>query len=451
MYRDLFEKWILLESRRLNGKKRNYKHFDNRINLRSIKNLKSKLSPEKIAKHSFYPLINMKISTPRYKKDEFGNRKKEMKIRPISYASHFDSLIYSYYSFILSEAYEVLIQKLGVSDSVLAYLKKGKSNIDFAFDIFNQISERSECVAITADITGFFDNLDHQILKESWARVCGTNVLGADHYNIYKSLTKFSVVEKEALDKLFINPTLKQQNLRYCTPSEFRNIVRKSGMISVNCHKNKIFGSERFNKLSGIPQGTPISAVLSNIYMIEFDSQMVAFAKSNKLIYRRYCDDILLICDKLNYNLSKEFLLKQIKSFELEINDSKTLVIEFSLDNTGVLKAKDHNGQSNNLQYLGFEYDGTNIYVRSSSISRYKRRLKSALKKGKKAAIGKNSMGDTIFLKKIYRRFGASGNRNFLSYVIRSKRVMDNSQSLKKQYKRCIRKLLIINKLKILD
>lgn len=443
-----FDEWVRQESNKLLKSKRTYRHFDNRIRLSSSNEwLRAKLTPEEISKHAFYPLINAAIITPRYKKDKDGRRFKEVKLRPIAYASHFDSLIYSYYAYGLGELYENYIRENGFYESVLAYLKKGKSNINFSYEVFSQIVEYGDCVAIALDVKGFFDNLDHEILKKNWTKICRESVLPDDHYNVLKSLTKFSMVDKEYLERLFPDKNNLNRSGRYCSPKEFREVVRKSGNIKVNDNRNQIKTSGRFNELSGIPQGTPISAVLSNIYMIDFDFELSSYAKLNNMIYRRYCDDILLVCRKSDCEGAMTFISDLMSKAELKINEDKTVITEFRSDVHGHFYAFNPScNRQSKLQYLGFEFDGHRIYVRSSSISRYKRRLKSALKKGHKASMGKNSKSDLIFRRKLYKRFGVAGNRNFLQYMIRAKRVMEGSPSLKRQYKKCLAKLFRISK-----
>ncbi|WP_257983354.1 reverse transcriptase domain-containing protein, partial [Vibrio parahaemolyticus] len=45
----------------------------------------------------------------------------------------------------------------------------------------------------------------------------------------------------------------------------------------------------------GIPQGSPMSGLLSNIYMIDFDIKLKNYAESLNGKYYRYCDDLLCI------------------------------------------------------------------------------------------------------------------------------------------------------------
>ncbi|HEX8015252.1 MAG TPA: reverse transcriptase domain-containing protein, partial [Flavobacterium sp.] len=50
---------------------------------------------------------------------------------------------------------------------------------------------------------------------------------------------------------------------------------------------------------NGIPQGLPISAVLANLYLFDFDLDIVnRWVKPHNVYYRRYSDDIFIVCDK---------------------------------------------------------------------------------------------------------------------------------------------------------
>lgn len=81
------------------------------------------LNPKNIAKHSFLPFIHKTSLVRKFRKkyDENGNpikeethkiqRVKGQKKRELFYASHLDSLIYSYYSYQLSDKYEKLIKE----------------------------------------------------------------------------------------------------------------------------------------------------------------------------------------------------------------------------------------------------------------------------------------------------------------------------------------------------
>lgn len=448
----LLEKWIEKEKRVASLLKRKYLHFDRFVDFeKNQKKIITQLSNSKsIEEHSFYPFIQTTVETPRYKPriDENGQKKRvmESKSRPIKYASHFDALIYSWYSTILTEEYENQLDEWEIRDCVLAYLETGKSNIDYSFEIFSHINQLPECVAIAIDLSSFFDTLDHEILKEMWVKTIKKSRLPDDHFNIYKSLTSYSSVSKSALDDIFASKASKN---RYCSPEEFRTYVRKGKLVEKNPNINSITTSSKYKQKCGIPQGSPISSVLSNIYMIEFDKKMNKFAKDNRAIYRRYCDDIIVICEIGNTQMFQAELIDLAKSNELTINPDKTEITYFSKP-TGKLRGYKEPSFSNfrNLQYLGFEFNGENIYIRASSISRYKRRVASEIRECLKAANGNSSISNIVFKRKLLKRFSSKGKRNFISYAIRSANEIMNSQTIKRQYKKSIDKVLNTFKVK---
>ena len=88
-------------------KMRGYLHFDTPISLKKANELVS--CPERVAKHSFYPFISCTLSVPKLKKNAQGKLVRDPKKRVISYASHKDSHIFSYYAYILNKKYEQLL------------------------------------------------------------------------------------------------------------------------------------------------------------------------------------------------------------------------------------------------------------------------------------------------------------------------------------------------------
>ncbi len=398
-------------------KKRGYLHFDAPIG--AARAAKLVRNTKAVSKHAFYPLLRYEVISKKLKRNADGKLKPEPKIRPISYAAHADSQIYSFYANQLAEAYERKLASLELSECVLAFRKLRKSNIEFARDAFTEISNMGRCSAIAIDISKFFDTLNHQHLKKSWCDVLGEETLPNDHYAVYKSLTKFSFCNRDAVYKAFqispSNPWNGRQ--RICEAAEFRARVRDAGLITTN------------EKSFGIPQGTPISALLSNIYMIDFDQQMKVLAKECGGSYRRYCDDMLFIVKRGCEARVESQADSELTKLGVVINPKKTEVRHFWRYG-GLLKANAP------LQYLGFTFDGQRILLRSAALAKFSGRMNKAirlvsrtlnrqLEKDEKARLRK---------KKLYERYSHLGNRNFIRYGLRAADKMQ-SKAIKRQLK----------------
>jgi len=400
---------------------RHYLHFDRPIGESKAADMVA--TPEIIARHSFYPFLSYEVTSKKISK-EGGNVQYKDKVRPIAFASHVDSHIYSYYGHLLSELYEERLERLGIGQSVLAFRKLGKSNIDFALDAFNDISKRGACTAIAFDISGFFDNLDHCILKNLWCSLCGVERLQPDHYAVYKSITKFSIVDRKLLYRQLgyslNNPPVNLK--RVCSPDEFRNKVRKAGLVVKNSNER------------GIPQGSPISAILSNIYMLDFDEFVADTVREQGGSYYRYCDDMLFIVPTQWRNNIADLVRRKIKSLKIDINVKKTEIRDFTHDGGQLQSDKP-------LQYLGFMFDGKQITIRSAAFARHSARMRKAVRLAKKKKIKENSARiqngkspDDLYKRKLYSKYSHLGKRNFVRYGLRAARKM-NSKAISRQIK----------------
>ncbi|WP_417546711.1 antiviral reverse transcriptase Drt2 [Marinobacter sp.] len=405
-------------------KSRGYLHFDRPINQAAARKIVS--DPKAVAQHAFYPFIRYVVQTQKVFFDKSIGTvvKKPPKKRPISYAAHVDSHIYSYYCERLNQAYEDHLATARWSSAVLAFRALGKSNIEYARDAFLDIAERESCCVIAIDIKGFFDNLDHAHLKNSWQALLSTQQLPDDHYAVYRSLTRYSFVcRDQAYESLGLsknNP--KQGRKRICEPHEFRAKVRDGGLIETNKDKK------------GIPQGSPISALLSNVYMMGFDEEIHTYVQTCGGAYYRYCDDVLLVVPLKEETDAKAFIECRVDAIGLEIQATKTEICKFTRSAKGLRTNRP-------LQYLGFVFDGANIYLRSSSLARYQDRVnrgiwlaEKCMKKVNAKRVARGQLPRSMFLKKLYKQYSYLGRRNFISYGYRAAKIMESS-SIKKQLK----------------
>ncbi len=404
-------------------RKRGYLHFDLPIGINKAKKIVT--NPQSVVSHSFYPLISYTLSADKITKDpktsKLINKPKE---RPIAYAAHVDSHIFSYYNKKLSALFEEALKEKDLIDNVLAFRSLGKSNIEFAKDVFNEIVSYGSCGVVCLDVSKFFDTLDHELLKDAWSYVLGDHRLPNDHYAVFKAITKWSMVDRDDLYEKFSiskhNPK-SQNRRRICTPKEFREIVRDGDLIQSN---NRI----------GIPQGTPISAMLSNIYMLKFDQEVKSMINDLDGKYYRYCDDMLVIVPVESRKKVAGEIVKLIQDLKLGINTKKTEIRTFEKKDNQLTTDKP-------LQYLGFLFDGEQVTIRSSALARYSERMKRGVslakrtqKKHNKLRRNNGKIPKSLYKRKLYEKFSHLGQRNFIRYGHRAAKIMD-SQSIRNQLK----------------
>lgn len=322
--------------------------------------------------------------------------------------------------------YEEKIKNKKLNDVVLAFRSLGKNNIDFAKQAFDEIKNRQSSSVIALDITKFFDTLSHQILKSSWKQILNIENLPEDHLAVFKSVTKFSYVDREELFELLnisnSNPRSDGRK-RICSPVEFRKLVRHGNYIKPNPLKNE---------KQGIPQGTSLSALLSNIYMLEFDLAVSEFVEKHNGKYMRYCDDMLFIMPLNKGKLAEDFAIDKIKELKIEINPSKTDRCDFTIKN-GFLSTRKP------LQYLGFLFDGQRTTIRSAAFAKYSNRVKRGVSLAKQTMRRKNNIKallgcpeTNLYKKQLFSRYSHLGKRNFIRYAHNAAETL-SSKSIKKQ------------------
>lgn len=435
-------------------KPRGYPHISNKITHEDKWLLNYVKNPKKIAEHGFLPLIHKKLPQRRFKIvgqdakgksirghkkiSEDGSVKSNKKLRPIHYATHIDTHIYAYYSMLLQEKYEALLKiNPDLSKCISAYRRiptdnnqGNKNNIHFAKDVFEAIILRgSNCCAMAFDIESFFNSLNHDLLKKAWSKLLGTKSLPKDHYNVFKSITRFSYILLDDLRVSGKNSGFDEAKLAiqrrqgvhayFSSVAEFREKV-KTGQLRI--YKNQYHDKSAEKTIRGIAQGLPISAMLANLYLLEFDKEVYhKVVELHKGTYRRYSDDLVVICDEKDSEEIKAFIVNKIKNLLLEISEAKTEICFFRQNTEGVLHSymldtkqkKEQKGKP--FCYLGFEFYGNCVRIKSAKLATFYRRMKSAVKtkiKRTQQSDSKKLSNDFIIYKRqLYRTFTKQGKK----------------------------------------
>ncbi len=353
---------------------KHYPHFDAPISLREIRRLVT--DPDRVATNPFYPFFLYEESWQPYRPTDAA--KPDKKMRPIRYGARRDAYIFAFYRRKLSRLYETRLRDMGIEDSPIAYrqvLKPGrgggKCNIDFAKDAFDEIDRLGNCVAVALDIKGYFENLDHSRIKRLWCDLLGVEKLPQDHYAVFKNITKYRFVDQRAVYSRLSYFGLRERNGKkipgFLKP--FRDMPKQ--LCSNADFRAKICGGDPAYQPSlvqkntlphGVPQGAPISDLIANFYLLEFDRVMAEYARMRGGRYMRYSDDILLILPggSLEADEAINFATAEIRKHgpELRIKDAKTCVAQFERTLEGLrfrhLKQRPDEPAKNGFEYLVF-------------------------------------------------------------------------------------------------
>lgn len=388
-------------------KGRRYAHFDDPLPQAVLDTFA--IDGDDVARHSFLPLVGYQKLTRKMDFSVFPPLPKN-KERDIRYASHKDSAIYSVYAQALSATYEATISTRGVGDCILAYRGGIGYNVPFAKSLINEVRSRGHCIVVCLDVSGFFDSLQHKHLKRMLSNVLGVPRLPADWYKIFERLTCYEYALREDIEKKLGKP----KKLRICDITTFRKVVRPLLKSNPNDF--------------GIPQGTPLSGLLANIYMFDFDCAANSTLKAVGGSYRRYSDDIAIVIPAGKDDAEIiDWIETQLKSIGLMINTSKTCRTEFIPSPTGQSYIGDE------LQYLGFTYDGKSIRIRPASIKNFYGKMKGNIRRYVRSAAARKIPLSTLRKRVLIGRFTHWGDsRNFVQYAYRASREL-GSPEIKRQ------------------
>lgn len=383
------------------SKERKYKHFDLPLVDRELAFDFSREDEP----HRFLPLLGFTDVARRYVRKASGDREVKVKERPIRFAGHEDAAYLQAYAGHLNGFYERALAQDGTSGSVLAYRRGGGTNIHHAKALFDEIRSRGDCTVFAMDISGFFDCLDHLLLRDEVAGLLDVTRLVGHHATVWKNITRYSWVETSDLDKLLGRK--RNGHGRICSQTDFSDHVRgrKGGLIRTH------------DQTFGIPQGTPVSGLYANIYLRTFDREMIAWCARLGGSYRRYSDDIAVILPlgaKVRHVVA--VVEKMLADFGLAMSVDKTDTADFK---RGVLIS------AAPIQYLGFTFDGVKTLIRPSSLDAYRGKMRRGIHAKMVAAKAKNIPSFEVFKRESLARYTHLGKRrNFLRYAYKASEVM---------------------------
>jgi RNA-directed DNA polymerase len=381
-------------------KVRKYAHFDAPLTAEALQ--KFSVTPAEVSRHSFFPLLGYQKTTRKIDFSVFPPLIKN-KEREIKYASHTDSAIISIYCQKLSIYYEDHLHRNGLDKIVLAYRGGIGYNVPFAKSLIDEIRKLETCRVLCLDVSKFFDNICHDIARKNICRILGEPWLSDDWFKVLSRVTKYEYVSCETLEAKLG----KSQGPRICDINKFRRSVRP--IIKRN--------PDNF----GIPQGTPISGLLANISMLEFDIGMHEKVNSLGGSYRRYSDDIAIVLpDEEHENSLITFANDLLARHGLSFNHDKTCRTTFVPSEQGQRYSGDI------LQYLGFTYDGSKILIRPESVKNFYAKMKTNIRRYIKSARKKDIEINSLRKRVLIGRFTHWGdNKNFVQYAYRAARELE--------------------------
>ncbi len=111
------------------------------------------------------------------------------------------------------------------------------------------------------------------------------------------------------------------------------------------------------HKLKGVPQGLSVSNILSNVVLFDVDAKYEA---RRDLMYFRYVDDLLVLCDTADSTKLKRQIQKDFASLNLTLHSD-----EKSTDSTVVAP----------FEYLGYRFDNKLVTVREMTVQKLQNSL----------------------------------------------------------------------------
>lgn len=376
-------------------RKRNYIHFDRRVGVAGA--LRASRDSRAGKNGPSFPLLRVTLTIPRYDATQGKTTAKE---RPILYAGHRDAHIMSFWAWRVSRVYSRLMGREPLLDAaVLAYRALGKGNVDLACETFNAVDRLGSAAVFCFDVESFFESIHHNEVLDGLKLLLGGRRLPEGLFRAVRVvLERAQCSREEVLKVLGLDASDLRRRDRICDPRAFRADVRANGLIT------------KPDNPIGIPQGSPLSAVLANTAMIRADREVAGKVAKLGGIYRRYSDDVLIaLPGEVDSAIGGE-LMKPLEDRGLRVQPAKTTVHQLQ---DGAYDVP--------LSYLGLVYDGRVVRLRHGGIARFQQRACSRIR----AEVYRSwHTEEPVRRRGLYRGFTHLGSKNYFGYAKMAERIV---------------------------
>lgn len=130
---------------------------------------------------------------------------------------------------------------------------------------------------------------------------------------------------------------------------------------------------------------------------------------------------MVVVCPTQIKDEITELISEELIKYKLEIQTSKTQVFQFKREGERLICGQvfpDGINWNKNLIYLGFEFDGQNVLLKSASLSGFYRKMKRYVRRAKRYSKYKNVKNSgEIFKPRIFKKFSYKGAKRIRKYI----------------------------------
>src|SRR5690606_34152769 len=153
----------------------------------------------------------------------------------------------------------------------------------------------------------------------------------------------------------------------------------------------------------------------------DFDELVFEATQKKDAYYQRYSDDLIIVCDQKDEDYFNNLIRTSIEELaKLDIQPKKTNIYRYENINDefvgGIVNEKNEVTQNKHLEYLGFQYDGKKVKVKTVGFSKFYRSMKRAFRRGVHFAVKPENKNHNLFEERLYKRFTYKGAKRRLIY-----------------------------------